>query len=58
MLPIEVKSGKKYRVHSALINLLSNDEYNINNAIVFSNEREVTKKDGILYMPVYYVMFL
>lgn len=57
-LPIEVKSGKDYTVHSALSNLLKINDYDINNAIVFSNERVVSTKNGITYMPIYYSMFL
>jgi hypothetical protein len=33
-------------------------DYNINHAVVFSNAREVFEKQGVVYMPVYYVMFL
>ncbi len=58
ILPIEVKSGKDYTVHSALNRLMSEPEYNINSAIVMSNEREVRQKGNIIYMPIYYVMFL
>lgn len=56
-IPIEVKSGKDYMVHSALDKFLSIDEYNIHKAIVLSNSREVAVKNGITYMPIYYVMF-
>lgn len=58
VLPIEVKSGKDYTVHSALSTFLSNPDYNIKNGIVLSNERSVYTENGITYMPVYYVMFL
>jgi uncharacterized protein len=58
VLPIEVKSGKDYTVHSALSAFLSNPDYNIKNGIVLSNERNVYTENGITYMPVYYVMFL
>ncbi len=57
-LPLEIKSGKDYRIHSALNNFLATSLYNIHRAIVFSNEREVSTKDGVIYMPIYYVMFL
>ena len=57
-IPIEVKSGKDYTVHSALDKFLSIGEYNIRNAYVLSNERLVTEKNGITYIPIYYVMFL
>lgn len=58
LLPIEVKSGKDYQVHSALNALLSNEDYNIRKAIVFSNTREISQKEKIYYLPIYYVMFL
>lgn len=58
VVPIEVKSGKDYTVHSALNNFVSNDSYNIKKAVVLSNEREVTHKGKIVYMPIYYVMFI
>ncbi|MCR4953450.1 MAG: AAA family ATPase [Treponema sp.] len=59
VLPIEVKSGKDYYIHSALNSFLQNSDYNVSNAIVLSNERTVsTDTNGITYMPIYYVMFL
>ncbi len=57
-LPIEVKSGKDYTVHSALNNLLSTDDYGIKKGFVLSNERTVKTKNGVTYLPVYYVMFI
>ena len=56
-IPIEVKSGKDYTVHSALNKFLSVKDYNIKRAYVLSNNREVVTKDGVTYLPVYYVMF-
>lgn len=56
-IPIEVKSGKDYTVHSALDKFLSIEEYNIKKAYVLSNEREVYTERGITYIPIYYVMF-
>ena len=58
VLPIEVKSGKDYTVHSALDNLMAISDYHIASSIVFSNNREVRTKGNILYLPIYYVMFL
>jgi predicted AAA+ superfamily ATPase len=58
VLPIEVKSGRDYTIHSALNALLNNKDYGIQKAIVFSNERQVKKVDGVVYLPIYYVMFL
>lgn len=56
-IPIEVKSGKDYMVHSALDKFLSIDEYHIRSAYVLSNEREVYTEKRVTYMPVYYIMF-
>jgi predicted AAA+ superfamily ATPase len=56
-IPIEVKSGKDYTVHSALNKFLTNDEYNVKRAYVLSNEQKVYTKNGITYIPIYYVMF-
>ena len=58
VLPIEVKSGKDYYIHTALNNLLKVDEYKITNGIVFSNEAIVYNNGNVIYMPIYYVMFL
>ncbi|MGM9847744.1 MAG: ATP-binding protein [Muribaculaceae bacterium] len=57
-IPIEVKSGKDYMVHSSLDRFLSNKEYNINRAYVLSNEKNVFTEKGITYLPIYYVMFI
>ena len=57
VLPIEVKSGKDYKRHSALENILSDVNYGICEAIVFSNANvEVVGKR--VYMPIYMIMFL
>lgn len=58
VLPIEVKSGKDYAVHSALDNLMAVPDYHIFSSIVLSNERVIKTKGRILYLPVYNVMFL
>lgn len=58
VVPIEVKSGKDYKVHSALTSFVEIKEYNIHKAIVLSNHRVVHTEGGITYMPVYYAMFL
>ena len=57
VVPIEVKSGKDYTVHSALNHFLANEEYNIQKGYVLSYERQVMKKGKITYLPIYYVMF-
>ncbi len=58
VLPVEVKSGKDYTVHSALTTLLSNADYHIEEGVVLSNERNVRVVGKVVYMPIYYVMFL
>ena len=57
VLPVEIKSGKDYTVHSALDKFLATPEYHIKEAVVLSNEQRVYRKDGILYLPIYYCMF-
>ena len=56
-VPIEIKSGKDYTVHSALNNFVSNEDYHIKKAFVLSNERTVKTKGKIIYIPIYYIMF-
>lgn len=56
-VPIEVKSGKDYTVHSALNAFVQNEDYHIKKAFVVSNERNVTKNGKIIYIPIYYIMF-
>lgn len=57
IMPIEVKSGKDYTIHSALNNLMSNEDYGIKSSFVLSNEREIYVKNNITYLPIYFVMF-
>ena len=56
-VPLEVKSGKDYTVHSALNTFVQNEDYHIKKAFVLSNERKVSSKGKITYLPIYYVMF-
>ena len=56
-VPIEVKSGKDYTVHSALNTFVRNEDYHVKKAYVISNERTVTRNGKIIYIPIYYVMF-
>lgn len=57
VLPIEVKSGKDYKVHSALNNLLNNGNYEIPQAIILCNGN-VERSGKELYLPIYMVMLL
>ena len=56
-VPIEVKSGKNYTVHSALNAFVQNEDYHIQKAFVLSNAREITTNGKITYLPIYYIMF-
>ena len=58
VVPIEVKSGKDYKIHSALNNFISNADYRIQKAYVVSNERKIIQKGKITYIPIYFIMFL
>ena len=57
ILPIEVKSGKDYHIHSALNNCTYNDQYEIKEAFVFAN-CNVSRKEKITYLPIYMTMFM
>lgn len=57
ILPIEVKSGKDYYYHSAISNVVSNTQYEIKEAYVFSNYN-ISTSDRITYYPIYMVMFI
>lgn len=58
VLPVEVKSGKDYKLHTALNNLLGTGEYGIEEAVVLS-EANVSKssREGkpVYYLPLYMV---
>lgn len=58
VVPIEVKSGKDYSVHSALNGFVKNEDYHIKKAIVVSNERTIKTNGKIVYLPVYFAMFI
>ena len=57
VLPIEVKSGKDYEKHSALDRVMAVDEYEIEQAYVFTNDN-VKTVGKITYFPIYMSMFL
>ena len=56
-VPIEVKSGKDYTIHSALNTFVKNEDYHVKKAVVLSNSREITTNGKITYLPIYDVMF-
>ena len=56
-MPIEVKSGKDYKRHSALRNVISDRNYSIKEAFVLCNDN--VSIDGIItYLPIYMTMFI
>lgn len=57
VVPIEVKSGKSYKRHSALNNLLKMQDNLINEAFVLS-DKNVEKNGAVTYLPVYMTAFL
>lgn len=57
VVPLEVKSGKDYKRHVALDNLLTNGEYGIKEAFVFG-ECNVQRSGAKTYYPIYMIDFL
>ena len=58
ILPIEVKSGRDYTIHSALNHFLNNDSYPAKCGYVLSNEREIKNVGKVTYLPIYFVIFI
>ena len=58
ILPVEVKSGKNHTSHAALDNLMSEPDFGISSAWVVSRNGDVTRQGGIIYLPIYFLMFL
>lgn len=56
ILPIEVKSGKDYKRHVALENLLNNNSYNINKAYTLC-QGNIESINNRIYLPIYMIMF-
>lgn len=57
VLPIEIKSGKNYKRHNALSNVMNNPDYAMKEAVVFTSSN-VEIQGNILYLPVYLLMYL
>lgn len=57
VLPIEVKSGKDYYVHSAIENVLQKSDFGIKEAMVFSGY-DISVTENITYYPIYMAGFL
>ena len=58
IVPLEVKSGKDYTVHSALNNFINTGSYGVKKAYVLSNERVIHSNGRIIYVPIYNIMFM
>ena len=57
VVPLKIKSGKDYTIHSAINKFLSNKDYAVKKGYVLSNERKIFEKDNIIYLPIYMIMF-
>lgn len=57
ILPIEIKSGKSYKQHAALDNVMKVAEWKLSKALVFCQDN-ISKEHKITYLPWYMVMFL
>ena len=57
ILPIEVKSGKDYYVHSALSKVTENTEYEMKEAYVLGN-CNISQKGKLMYFPIYMCTFI
>lgn len=57
ILPVEIKSGKSYRQHAALDNVMNVAEWQLDKAIVFCQDN-LEKEEKLTYLPWYMVMFL
>ena len=58
VLPLKIKSGKEGYEYKAMPKLLKTEDYRINTGYVLSNDREATIKNGIVHMPIYYILFI
>ena len=52
VIPIEVKSGKAFKSHKALINFMSVPDYHMEKAYVFSASN-VEAEGAVIYLPIY-----
>lgn len=57
VIPIEIKSGKDYKRHSALNNLLNNNAFDLEKGYVFCNGN-LELKNKVIYLPIYMIMFI
>ena len=57
VLPIEVKSGKDYYVHSAISKVVDNAEYGVQTAYILAN-CNVSQDGKLCYLPIYMATFI
>ena len=57
VIPLEVKSGKDYKRHSALAQLLANDAFHYSEGIVLCNGN-VEVEGKTVYLPIYRIEFI
>ena len=57
VVPIEIKSGKDFKRHNALSNVMATHDYGINTAFVMSNSN-LSCSNRINYLPIYMLMFI
>lgn len=55
VIPLEIKSGKNYKRHNALDNLLSS-KFNISKGYILSNNN-IEIENNKIYLPIYMIMF-
>ena len=58
VIPLEIKSGKAFKTHSGIDNIIKIRNYNIKEGYVFSNDREIKKEGSLVYFPIYMIAFL
>lgn len=57
IIPLEVKSGKNYKRHSALTQLMANDAFHYHEGVVLCNDN-VKVENKIVYLPIYMIAFI
>ena len=57
VMPIEVKSGKDYQKHAALLNLMKDYPNSLYDAIVLCNG-DTEADENLTYIPIYMIMFI
>ena len=55
---LEIKSGKDFKSHTALNNLINNSPFEIPQAWVLSKSNDVEFDNKITYYPIYFTMFI